>query len=1134
MDIAEWLRSLGFEQYAPAFHDNGIDLQVLPDLTAEDLKDLGIGMVGHRRVLFRAIAGLRAPSAAAAGILTPQPVAGPAPERRQLTVMFCDLVGSTALAARLDPEELREVIGAYHRSVAAAIQRFDGFVAKYMGDGVLVYFGYPRAHEDDAERAVRAGLDVVAAFGRLDAPAIPGTPALGGRPSGDRLEVRIGIATGLVIVGDLVGEGAAQEQAVVGETPNLAARLQALAEPGSVVIAPATRRLIGNLFRLQALGRHELKGLAEPVEAWAVAGVSASEGRFDAVRNGPLADFVAREHELGLLLERWNLAQDGEGQVVLVSGEPGIGKSRILGELRERLEIRGATSLRFHCSPYYVNSAFYPIIDNFERALRFARDDTAERKLDKLEALVVGQYGRPREDIRFLAAMLSIPCEERYGAVAMTPQKFKDETLRALVYTTEAMARQQPTVLLFEDAHWADPTTLDVMDLLIHRVRNLPLLAVVTHRLEFASRWSHYGHVAALTLTKLTRPQSCAMISRLCGGKALPADLFDQILDKADGVPLFVEESTKSILESADLRDAGDHWEYAGHARAIAIPFALRDSLMARLDRFAPVKEIAQIGAAVGCEFSYELISAMAPHPKTELDRALAQLVESGLAFQQGSPPDALYTFKHALVRDAAYDSLLRRRRQELHGRIARVIEERLPHTEEREPELLAHHYTEAKLPEKAIPLWQKAGSLTLARMALTEAIAHLNKGLELVAALPASAERDGMELDLRTLLGAAYTALKGWAAQEVRDSLQPAVRLARSLHRNDALVPILWGLHAHVINSGRVSESLRWVAQLMDAAEACRDPDLLIVGHYAAVSAHFQLGNLIKTREHADRTLALYREERQAHVAGILNHDPKTTTLIFSALSTWMLGYPEEAVRISDAAHDHARRRGNPFDLGVALTTGAQVFDYLREPDELLKRTIEAERLGRENSLPLVTECLVPAWSGIALIRKGQTTEGMALLERGLALWEGTGGRLGRPGWKSVLALGRAQLGDRAGALALIDEVIAQIERPGWEERHYYAEALRIKGCLLASDGDPEAADRAYLASLDWARTQQARSWQLRTATSFARLMRDEGRAREARDLLAPIYGWFTEGFGTKDLQEAKALLDELETAGG
>jgi hypothetical protein len=951
---------------------------------------------------------------------------------------------------------------------------------------------------------------------------------LGGRPSGDRLQVRIGIATGLVVVGDLIGEGEAQERGVVGETPNLAARLQALAEPGSVVIAPATRRLLGDRFRLRALGRHELKGLAEPVEPWAVAGVSASEGRFEAVRSGRLTGFVGREHELGLLMERWKLAQDGEGQVVLLSGEPGIGKSRILSELCWRLEAQQATSLRLHCSPYFVNSAFYPIIDNFERALRFARDDTGEQKLDKLEALIVGQYGRPREDLRFLAAMLSIPCDERYGAIAMTPQKFKDETLRALVDATEAIARRQPTVQLFEDIHWADPTTLEVVDLLIHRVRNIPLLVVLTHRPEFSSRWAHYGHVAALTLTKLTRSQGGAMVSRLAGGKELPADLLDQILDKTDGVPLFVEELTKSILESGNLRDAGDRWEYAGRASTLAIPLTLRDSLMARLDRFAPVKEVAQIGAAIGREFSYELIAAVAARP--ELDQALAQLTASGLAFQQGTPPDAVYTFKHALVQDAAYDSLLKARRQGLHGKIARVIEERRPNVEDSEPELLAHHYTEAKQPGKAIPLWRKAGGLALNRLALAEAIAHLNRGLKLVATLLASAQRDGEELDLRTLLGTAFMALKGWAAQELWDSLHPALALANSLRRNDALVSILWGLYTHVLCRGRVAESMRWVTELINAAETYGDADFLIVAKLAAAATHFWLGDPIKAREGADRVLALYDEERHNHLGGILIVDPKTYSLIFSAHSTWILGYPEHAVRILDATHDHARRRGHPFNLGFALVFGgAQVFDYLREPGEVLNCTEEADRVCRENSLPFVTEYFVTISSGVVLIRKGQAAEGMALIESGLAVWEDARGQLRNPYCKSVLAEGLALTGNLDRALDLIDEVIAQIERPGWEERIHYAEALRIKGWMLSLNGDPAGAERAYIASLDWARTQRAKSWELRTATSYARLMRDQSRAREAHDLLAPIYGWFTEGFATKDLKDAKALLEEL-----
>jgi class 3 adenylate cyclase len=963
MDVAAWLRELDLEQYAQLFRDNDIDGEILCGMTAEDLKELGISSFGHRRRLLNAITALGGePPTRDMAQPAPSTTLAPIPptieaERRQLTVMFCDLVGSTALAASLDPEDLRAVIGAYHDAVGKAVAGFDGFVAKYMGDGVLVYFGYPRAHEDDAERAVRAGLTLIDGIGRLEVGSA-------------NLQARIGIATGQVVVGDLIGEGPAQEHAVVGETPNLAARLQALAEPNAVVIAASTRRLIGDRFRLQALGRHEVKGLSEPVEAWAVEGVSASESRFEAVRSGRLTGFVGREHELGLLMERWDLAQDGEGQVVLLSGEPGIGKSRILAELRGRLETHGATSLRLHCSPYFVNSAFYPIIDNFERALRFGRDDTAEQKLDQLEALVVGQYGRPREDLRFMAVMLSISCEERYGAIAMTPQKFKDETLRALGDTTEAIARQRPTVMLFEDIHWADPTTLEVIDLLVHRVSKIPLLIVLTHRPEFSSRWPHYGHVTALTLAKLTRPRSAAMVSRLAGGKALPAELFDQILSKTDGVPLFVEELTRSILESADLREVGGRWEYAGRVGTLAIPPTLRDSLMARLDRFAPVKEVAQIGAAIGREFSYELIAVVAPHSGQALDRALAQLTESGLAFQQGTPPDAVYTFKHALVQDAAYDSLLRRRRQELHGRIARVIEERWPHIEATEPELLAHHFTEAKLPDKAIPLWQEAGSLALKRMALTEASAHLNKGLELVAALPASAERDGMELDVRTLLGTASLALKGWQAQEVSDSLHPALGLAHSLRRSGALVPILWGLFVHVSCRGRVAESLHWIEQAMNAAETYGDPDLLILGHHIAQSAYFWLGDLIKTQEHADRVLALYSEERYGHLVGILNHDPKTNSLNVLTLSTWMLGYPERALKISDERDAHARQLGHPFELGWALTFGAQVLDFLGEVDAWLKRIEECDQLGRDSSLPPLTEICVAACSGTAFGR--------------------------------------------------------------------------------------------------------------------------------------------------------------------
>ncbi len=534
--FAQWLQEIGLESYTAAFAENEVDFSVVGTLTEADLRELGLSLGARKKFLLAAAAtantAMAAPgSAANATPSTSSPTSdSSAGERRQLTVMFCDLVGSTALSEKLDPEELRSLLHDYRTRCGEVIFRYEGFVARYVGDGILTYFGWPKAHEEDAERALRAALEII--------------QAVKGAPSTEPLSVRIGIATGPVVVGEQAGVGD-QSKLAVGSTPNLAARLQGLAAADQIVIASSTRRLVGNTFELADLGEHEVKGIAEPVRAWRVIAISAAASRFEASHGAALTPLVGREQDIGLLLERWQLAQDGEGQVVLLSGEPGIGKSRILSALHERLEAQGAQALRFQCSPYYVNSALYPSIDNFERALKFARDETLESKLDKLEALVVTHYGRPLTDVRFIASLLSIPCETRYGALAMTPQKHKDETLRTLVDLTEATARKQPSVMLYEDLHWADPTTLEVLDLLIDRVRAIPLLIVLTHRPEFQPKWGSHGHVTALNLSKLTRAQSGAIVSKLASGKALPADLLDQILNKTDGVPLYVEELTK-------------------------------------------------------------------------------------------------------------------------------------------------------------------------------------------------------------------------------------------------------------------------------------------------------------------------------------------------------------------------------------------------------------------------------------------------------------------------------------------------------------------------------------------------------------------------------------------------------------
>jgi len=659
-------------------------------------------------------------------------------------------------------------------------------------------------------------------------------------------------------------------------------------------------------------------------------------------------------------------------------------------------------------------------------------------------------------------------------------------------------------------------------------VRTTPLLVVLTHRPEFQPRWSGHGHVGALNLSKLTRTQSAAMVAALAS-KALPETLLEQILTRTDGVPLFVEELTRTVLESGELKDAGDHYEYAGSARSVAIPATLRDSLMARLDRFMPVREVAQIGAAIGREFSYEMIAAVAPMPQAQLDEALARLCESGLAFRRGTPPDATYTFKHALVQDAAYDSLLKRRRQELHAKIARVIEQRFPNIQTTEPEVLAHHLTEAGLAEAAIPLWQGAGELALKRMALTEAIAHLNQGLEVVATLPPSLERDARELGLRILLGTAWLGLKGWPSPKVWTSLHPALALAKSLQRHDALLPILWGLTNNIFSQGRVAESLPWAEEMLKVAKATADADLLIAGHAIACTCYCWAGEPTKVLEHANKVLDLYDIEKHRYLADVINHDPKTVAGIFGSIAAWTLGYPDQALRLSDEKDVHAHRRNHPFDLGFALTMGVHDFDHRFRHEDLSKRAEECERLGRENSLPVLWAVLATAPHSLALIRKGKIAEGIVPLKAGIALWEASGGKSRCPTLKAFLAEAMAMTGELDDALHLLNEATAQIEQPGWEERLNYPEILRLRGWILSLKGNSEGAERNFLTSLDWARRQQAKMWELRTSTSLARLWQSQGRRQDAYELLAPVYDWFTEGFDTKDLQEAKSLLAEL-----
>ena len=684
MDIDGWLRGIGLAQYAQTFRDNAIDADVLRDLNDDHLRELGLPL-GARLKLLRAVAtlGTSEQPPASPEITAPRTDA----ERRQLTVMFVDLVGSTALSARLNPEDMREIVGAYHRSCAEQITKAGGFVTKYMGDGVLAYFGYPQAHEHDAERAVLAGLALV--------EAVPKLSTMAGSP----LQVRIGIATGLVVVGDLIGMGAALEQAVVGDTPNLAARLQGIAEPNTVAIAEGTRRLLGNLFEFEDLGAKDLKGIAGPVRAWAAVRASLAEGRFEALHTTGLTALVGREEELELLLRRWSRARTGEGQVVLLSGEAGIGKSRLTAALLERLSGEAHTRLRYFCSPQHTDSAFYPIIGQMERAARLAHADKPQAKLDKLDA-ALAQISTSPQDAALFAEMLSLANDGRHPALELAPEQRRQRTLEALTLQISELARRRPVLMIFEDAHWVDPTSLEVLGRTVDRIKTLPVLLIVTFRPEFDAPWIGQSHVTSLTLNRLGEREAAAIVARLVGNKALPADVLAAIVERTDGIPLFVEEMTKAVLE-AESEGAARRTVAAVPSSAVAVPASLHASLMARLDRLGPTKEVAQIGSAIGREFSHVLLARVARKSEAELGSALDRLVQAGLLSRQGVPPQASYLFKHALVQDAAYGTLLREPRRALHARIAETLESQFAESAESRPEILAHHCTGAGLIEK-------------------------------------------------------------------------------------------------------------------------------------------------------------------------------------------------------------------------------------------------------------------------------------------------------------------------------------------------------------------------------------------------------------------------------------------------
>ncbi len=1028
--IADWLEKLGLGQYAQTFAENEIDVSVLPHLTDQDLKDMGVPL-GPRRKILAAIS-----KNADAAQVTPEPAARAeqkrqdTAERRQVTVMFSDLVGSTALSARMDPEDLREVISAYQKCVAETVRRFGGFVAKYMGDGVLVYFGYPQAHEDDAERAVRAGLELIAAVTGLKTRA--------------SLQTRVGIATGLVVVGDLVGSGEAQERGIVGETPNLAARLQGIAEPNMVVLAEATRRLLGNLFELEDLGAKDLKGIAAPVRAFAALRASSVEGRFEALHASGLTALVGREEEIELLLRRWSKAKTGEGQVVLLSGEAGIGKSRLTAALLENLSGEPHTRLRYFCSPQHTDSAFYPIIGQMERAAAFAHDDTPKARLDKLDA-VLAQTSTSPEDAALFAEMLSLPNDGRYPALALGPEQRRQRTLEALTAQVAGLASRQPVLMIFEDAHWTDPTSLEAFGRTVDRIKTLPVLLIVTFRPEFNPPWVGQSRVTSVTLNRLDDREAVAIIVRLVGNKNLPADVVAEIVERTDGIPLFVEEMTKAVLEAEGEGEAR-RTVAAVPSPAMAVPASLHASLMARLDRLGPAKEVALVGAAIGREFSHALLASVMRKPEAELGSALDRLIDAGLLFRQGVPPHATYLFKHALVQDAAYGTLLREPRRALHTRIAETLEGQFAEIAESQPELLARHCTEAGLIEKAVSFWRTAGQRSLARSALLEGVEQLRRALDQIATLPATPALRGEEIML----------------------------------------------------------------------------------HVAFANALALTGDPVGGKEHYDRALAIYEPAEHRPLMTRSGRDVGVAVLSSRSGCLWNLGYPAASLKDGERAVKNARETGQASTLLYTLHQAGL--------DHILCRNYAAASAHVDELVAVADEKGAQYWKALGATMRGEifaltgkASDAVRAITSGIASRRATGATLYEPRHLWHLAMAYAELGHLDDARHCIEDAIEKVERS--KEKWCEAEVHRIAGEIALKSPTPnlEKAEEYFDRALAVARNQQAKSYELRAAMSMARLWRDQGKPQQARDLLAPVYGWFTEGFDTLDLKEAKALLDEL-----
>jgi DNA-binding winged helix-turn-helix (wHTH) protein/predicted ATPase len=1043
-------------------------------------------------------------------------------ERRQITVISCELLGATGRTDGLDLEDLRVAVAAFRRCISDIVGRYNGSISSQLGNTVLIVFGYPGAREHDTERAVRAGLELCEAVRAL-------------RPeTSEPIRCRVGIETGIAIIGDFVGNGELGDHEIVGDAPNFVALLRASAQPDTVVVGPVARRLLGNLFDCRDLGTIDAAIGGEPMRRWQVLGESPVASRFEALRAVALTPLVGRGEECELLLRRWEQAKHSDGQVVLLAGEPGIGKSRISTVLMESLRAEPHTLLRYFCSPYRTESALYPIISQLEHAARFAPDDSTAEKLEKLAALLE-QTAAPDEEIALLAELLSLLNAAPDATVsALPPRQKKEQTFVALVRLLEALTKEAPVLAVFEDAHWADPSSLELLDRVVERVRHLPVLLVITFRPEYHAPWVGMPEVTLLTLTRLGHREAVVLTEQVTGSERLPDTVVRQIVDRADGVPLFIEELTKSVMESGLRRKNAARGLLDGAPALFAIPMTLHASLLARIDHLGPAaKEVAQVGASIGHDFSYELLTATVQSSETALKDGLGQLVGAGLVFQRGTPPDATFQFRHALVQDAAYSTLLRNPRRTLHARIARALGELFPSLQDTQAEILAHHFTEAGLVEQAVAFWSRAGQQSAAKSAFVEAIAQLQRGLALIIELPDSAQRKQRELELQVTLAPAMMEAIGHTNAEVAQVLERARSLIVDTAAAGTILhfSVLYGLWVAQLLGGDAKATLVQGQEFLALAQSQTHSGLLLVGHRLVGTAMILSGDFPEALSHLDRAVELYVPEEHRALAFRFGADIGITALAVRAWALWHRGYPDQASQAAEEAVRQARQSVHRHTLAYALFYSCLTAITARDTAQVERSSNSLVDWTREHGFAMFLGYgqMVQGWV------MAQREQGMAAIDRfheGLKACEAAGVRRSEPFILRGLAEALALTGRIDEGLTVLVEAFAGAEASGarWSD----VELHLVRGDLLRRLPSPNwtEVETSYRSALATARKQGSRGLELRAAVSLARLWRDQGKTAEAHELVAPVYGWFTEGFDTPDLKEAKALLDELGTA--